>query len=522
MELPHRKSLDSPNPVSRIIGDYDPLLFWPVLTIFLAIVTVGALHPDAMGATLNQIRNFLIFNFSWALLSGVGLTLFFSIYLIFSPYADLKLGRDEDQPEFSFIAWVSMLFSCGLGIGFVFFAVSEPLTHLFQSSHLVDQGISGSFQAIPGAVQMAIFDWGLHAWALFAVGGWAIAFPAYRKGLPLNISTGLYGILGDKCKTSLWGKLADGLGVLGTVGGNAASIGLGVASISFGIFTLFGIELGNLGKAGIMLLIIIAYVCSASSGVERGIKFLSLTNLFLAGCVLFMLLFMGNAPTQYLLNLIIQEFGEYFDGLIRLTFWTDAGNPEQRSWLGWWVIFNWLWWISYVPFCGGFIARISKGRTLREFVLGVLIVPMLLTVIWFSVWGGSAAYTEVTGIVPLWETVQNNFESGIYTLLSTIKGGWWLSLIVLFNMVIFAVTTADSASFFASIQMSRGNQNPKVAMRLLWGLIIGGTGLLFQLLGGFTAIKSLAIVVGFPFFFVSIAFILSVFKMLQAGKAGKL
>lgn len=510
------------NPVARIFGAYDPVLFWPVLSIFTVIVIAGLFFPDAMGNTLSGTRNFLLFNFSWAFLLGVGATLFFAIYLIFSPFADLKLGKADDTPEFSFAAWVAMLFSCGLGIGFVFFAVSEPLTHLYQSSHVVDSNTVGTMKGVPRAVHMAIFDWGLHAWALFAIGGWAIAFPAYRLGLPLNIGTGLYGILGDKCTTSLWGKLADGLGVLGTVGGNAASIGLGVASISFGLQMVFGIELGNMGKAGVMLVIIVAYVWSAASGVEKGIKFLSLTNMCLAGAVVLVLLFFGNAPTQYLLNLFTQGIGEYFSGLVSMTFWSDAGHVEQRDWLGWWVIFNWLWWISYIPFCGGFIARISKGRTLREFILGVLITPMFLTILWFTIWGGSAAYTDVTGVAPLWDGVQKNFEAGIYMLLDTVKGGWWLSLVILVNMVIFAVTTADSASFFASMQMSRGNRNPKIAMRLLWGLAIGVTGLIFQIFGGFKAIKSLAIVVGFPFFFVSIAFIFSVYKMLRAAKAGEM
>ena len=192
-----------------------------------------------------------------------------------------------------------------------------------------------------------------------------------------------------------------------------------------------------------------------------------------------LLLLFGNAPLQYLLNLFTQQFGEYFGNLVQNTFWSDAGNFEQRDWLGWWVIFNWLWWISYIPFCGGFIARISKGRTLREYVLGVMLTPLLLTIFWFSIWGGQAAYTELNDIAPLWQAVQDNPESGVYQLLDTLSIGWWLGVVILFNIVIFAVTTSDSASYFAAMQMSRGNANPSIGMRLLWGMVIGLTGIIF-------------------------------------------
>ena len=413
-----------------------------------------------------------------------------------------------------------MLFSCGMGIGFVFFSVAEPLTHLYQASPVLDMGAAGKAAGVPMAVQMTLLDWGMHGWALFAVAAWAIAFPAYRLGKPMTIATGLYGILGDRCNTSIWGRLANGFGVLGTIGGNAAMIGLGVASISFGLHKLFGLDLGNGGKTLVMLVVIVAYVISAASGVERGIKLLSQTNMIVAGIVLMVLLFFGHAPTQYLLNLMTQEVGDYFGQLVTMSFWSDAAYFEQRDWLGWWVVFYWLWYISYIPFCGGFIARISKGRTLREFIFGVLFVPMLLAIIWFCIWGGSAAYTQIEGIAPLWESVQGNPESGVYLLLETMKGGWWLSLAVLVNIIIFAVTTSDSASFFVAMQMSHGNENPKISMRLLWGVIIGLTGIIFQLTGGFKAIKSLAIVVGAPFFFVGIAFMYSVYRMLISAKAG--
>lgn len=508
--------------LEKLLGVYDAPLFWPVLIAFMSIIICALAFPDTTAKTLVTIRNFLIFNFSWAFLMGVGVTLFFCIFLAVSPFGDLKLGLDTDVPDFSYSAWISMLFSCGLGIGFVFYSVAEPLTHLHQSSHIIDMGMAGKAGGVPKAIEITVMDWGVHGWALFALAAWAIAFPAYRLGKPLTVATGLYGILGDRCNTSIWGRIADGLGALGTIGGNAAMIGLGVASISFGIKTLFGIDLSTGGQAGVMLLLIVAYVISAATGVEKGIKILSQINMVLAGIVLLIILFFGHAPTQYLFNVMTQLCGDYFSNIWEYSFWSDAGNFEQRDWLGWWIVFYWLWWISYIPFCGGFIARISKGRTLREFMFGVIFVPVILAILWFGIWGGSAAYAELNGIIPLWKSVQANPETGVYNLLGSMSGGWWISLIVLFNIIIFAVTTSDSASFFVAMQMSKGDQNPKVAMRLLWGVVIGLTGIIFQLTGGFNAIKSLAIVVGAPFFFVGIAFIFSVYAMLKKAKAGEM
>ncbi|WP_141103668.1 BCCT family transporter [Cobetia sp. QF-1] len=499
-----------------LLGKYDKGLFWPVLITYSLIMTGALLAPKQTGEALSGIRDFLIFNFGWSFLLGVAATLIFCFYLLVSPFGSIRLGPDDSRPDFSYMAWISMIVSCGLGIGFVFFSVAEPLNHLYTSSHVQDLNEVGQQAGVRGAILDTLMNWGMHGWALFAVAAWAIAFPAYRLGQPLTVATGLYGILGERCNTSLWGKLANGLGVIGTIGGNAAMIGLGVASINYALNTLFGIEFGAFGQTMVIMVIIIAYVASAATGIERGIKYLSIINMAMAGAILVAILAFGHAPAQYLLNMMTQQFGDYFSSVFTAQLWTDADNFEQRDWVGWWMIFYWLWYISYIPFCGGFIARISRGRTLREFIFGVVVVPMLLAIVWFSIWGGSAGYAEVNQIVPLWESVQQQPESGIYLLLESMPGGWWLSLMVLFNIVVFAVTTSDSASFFAAMQISNGNENPKIMMRLLWGVIIGITGIVFQLSGGFTAIKSLAIVVGAPFFIVSIAYMFSVYRMLKA------
>ncbi|MCG8567068.1 MAG: BCCT family transporter [Desulfobacterales bacterium] len=522
MEASTEASSENNNPIDRILGRYDKAIFWPVLVTFLSLITCALVYPDATGKTLTGIRNFLLFNFSWAFLLGVALVLFFCFYLALSDYGDLKLGKEDDVPDFSFTTWIAMLFSCGLGIGFVFYGVTEPLNHLYESSRVIDMGLAGKEAGVPKAIEISILGWGIHGWSLFALSAWAIAFPAYRQGKPMTVATGLYGILGDRCNTSIWGRLADGLGTLGTIGGNAAMIGLGVASISYGLETLFGLNLSNLGKAGVMMGLIIAYVISAATGVEKGIRYLSQANMILAACVLLLLLFFGHAPTQYLLNIFTQTLGGYFNHLVDHSFWADARSFEARPWLGWWIVFYWLWWISYIPFCGGFIARISKGRTLKEFIVGVLFVPTVMAILWFSIWGGSAAYAELNGIFPLWDTVKANGEAGVYALLGSMKGGWWISLIVLINITIFAVTTSDSASFFIAMQMSKGRLNPSAPMRVLWGVTLGGIGLCLLASGKLNAIKTMAIVMGAPFFFVVIAYMFSIVKMFKMAEKGEL
>ncbi|MFK5952929.1 MAG: BCCT family transporter, partial [Desulfobacterium sp.] len=355
--------------IEPIFGDYDEKVFYPVVGILLFILAAIMIDSDATKNFFDAINHWLIFNFSWAFLIGVSSAVFFVIWLSLSKYGTMKLGKDTDEPEFSFIAWVSMMFSAGFGLSTLMWCSAEPLYHLYQSSWTIDAGTAGTAAGIPQAMLLTWFDWGFHGWAMFAVGGLAIAFPAYRLGKPMTLGIGLFGILKDKSLTGFWGKTADVLGVISTLGGNSASLGFGVLSIAYGIKHITGIELGTSGTLVAMAMIILAFTISAVSGVERGIKYLSLINIYLGLGMLIYLLIVG--PTGYLFSLITQTLGAYASQFITLSFWTDAANFkegvwEQRSWLNWWVVFYWLWWVSYIPFCSGFIARISKGRTIRE------------------------------------------------------------------------------------------------------------------------------------------------------------
>ena len=509
----------------KVFGDYDEQILYPVLGLLTIIL--GAILIDSEGTqkVFDAINQWLIFNCSSAFLLGVSSVLFFAIWLGVSQYGHMRLGKEDDRPEFSFIAWVAMMFSAGFGLSTLTWCAAEPLYHLYQSSYNIDAGTAGTPAGIPRAMLMTVFDWGVHGWALFAVGGLAIAFPAYRLGKPMNLGIGLYGLLKEKSQTGFWGKLTDVLGVISTLGGNGASLGFGVLAIAYGIKHITGIELGTAGIFVAMLMIIAAFTLSAVSGIAKGIRILSLINIYLGIGMLLFLLIMG--PTTYILSLFTQTLGDYIGNLVSMSFWSDAGNfaegeYKQRDWLNWWTIFYWLWWVSYIPFCSGFIARISKGRTIREYILGTTLVPVLMTMVLFVIWGGNSAYLEVTGAAPMWDNVQKDLGSSLYTLLEAFPLGGILSVVVFFSIVTFGVTTSDSASYFISMQVSKGDPNPKVPMRILWGCLLGGAALLLLATGKLNALKAMAIVAGAPFFFVIIAYMFSIVKMLHMAKRGEL
>lgn len=513
------------NGFKKIVGDYDEKILYPVLGLLAVILIAILVDSDGTKKIFDSINQWLIFNFSSGFLIGVASVVFFTLWVGLSKYGDMRLGKDDDRPEFSFIAWVAMMFSAGFGLSTLSWCAAEPLYHLYQSSYTVDAGTAGTAAGIPQAMVLTIFDWGIHGWALFAVGGLAIAFPAYRLGKPMNLGIGLYGLLKEKSQTSAWGKVCDILGVISTLGGNGASLGFGVLSITYGLKHITGIELGSAGTLVAMAMIIAAFTLSAVSGIKRGIRILSLINIYLGlGMLIFLL---ATGPTLYLLSLFTQTLGDYISNIVSMSFWSDAGNfaegeYKQRSWLNWWVVFYWLWWVSYIPFCSGFIARISKGRTIREYVLGTTLVPVLMTMVLFVIWGGNSAYLEVTKAAPMWENVQNDFGSSLYVLLENFPMGGLLCVLVFFSVVVFGVTTSDSASYFISMQVSKGDPNPKIPMRIFWGCLLGGAALVLLAVGKLNALKAMAIVAGAPFFFVVLAYMVSIVKMLRMAGKGEL
>ncbi|HCY84930.1 MAG TPA: BCCT family transporter, partial [Desulfobacteraceae bacterium] len=376
--------------------------------------------------------------------------------------------------------------------------------------YLAEAGTPG---AATVAMQISLLHWGIHGWACYAIAGLAIGYASYRLGRPLSVANSLYGLIGEQVN-GLLGKIVDFLAAFATIAGIATSLGMGLMSIRFGISQLFGIQLGTGGLTFVMILMIIGYTISAASGIERGIRILSKTNMYLAFVVLLFFIFFG--PTLFIFNSMVESVGQYFDNIIFMSFWSDTMQvASDGKWLGWWTVFYWCWWIAWGPFVGGFVARISKGRTIREFVFGVVLVPLVITIVWFNAVGGTALHAEINGTLEMYKAISADAGSGIFTLLTALPFGTLVSYIVFFNLIIFLVTSADSASFFVAMIVGNGDLNPKIGQRLIWGFFIGAISVLLLISGGLKAVQTASIVAALPFAFVMIGMMISLTKSLM-------
>ena len=495
------------------LGKFDGSLFWTTLILCIAITLWGIIAPDGFSKAVSASQGWISVNFGWFFMLSVAGFIVFLGWVAFSKYGNIPLGQDGEAPDFSFASWIAMLFSCGIGIGFIFWGVAEPLYHYTGTPYLATKNTP---EAVPVAMQISLLHWGIHGWAPYAIAGLAIAYSTYRLKMPLSIANSLVGILGSKTG-SFWGKLVDFLAAFATIAGISTSLGMGLMSIRFGINHVFGADLGTAGLVAVMLILILGYTISAVSGLNRGIKYLSNINMVCAFLVLLFFLFAG--PTIFLLNLMVDSVGEYFQNFIFMTFWTDPmAQASDGKWLGWWTIFYWCWWIAWAPFVGGFVARISKGRTIREFVFGVVLVPFVITVIWFNVIGGGALHAEFTGTLEMYKAISTDAGSGIFTLLTQYPLGSLVSFIVFFNLIVFLVTSADSASFFVGMIISGGELEPSTPLKLIFGFLIGSITVVLLITGGLKALQTASIVAALPFAFVMVGMVGSILVLLKREK----
>ncbi|WP_092223297.1 BCCT family transporter [Desulforhopalus singaporensis] len=492
------------------IGKYDPQLFWSTLVLVAGITLWGIYGEESFSKAMSSAQSWISVKFGWSFMLSVSLFILFLGYMAFSKYGDIPLGQDGELPEFSYSSWIAMLFSCGIGIGFIFWGVAEPLYHYMSPPYLAAKATPG---AAPVALQVSLLHWGIHGWACYAVAGLAIAYTTYRLKLPLSIANSLYGVLGDKAQ-GFWGKLVDFLAAFATIAGIATSLGMGLMSIRFGIKHVFHVELGTTGLVVVTLILVCGYTISAVSGLNRGIKILSNINMVLAFLVLMFFLLAG--PTVFLLNLMVDSVGEYFQNFIFMSFWTDPmAQVSEGKWLGWWTVFYWCWWIAWGPFVGGFVARISRGRTIREFIFGVVFVPLVITIIWFNVVGGTALNAEITGTLEMYKAISADAGSGIFTLLTQYPLGSLVSVVVFFNLIIFLITSADSAAFFVGMIISGGELEPSTPIKLIFGGLIGSITAVLLITGGLKALQTASIVAALPFMFVMIFMMISVYVLLK-------
>ncbi|GAC1035213.1 choline transporter BetT [Pseudomonas sp. No.21] len=456
---------------------------------------VVAIFTEQAGAWLLQAQAWAANSVGWYYLLAMTLYLVFVVVTALSGYGKIKLGADHDEPEFSYLSWAGMLFAAGISITLFFFCVSEPLTHLLQPP----QGEAGGPEAARQAMQLLFLHWGLHGWGVFALVAMALAYFAYRHNLPLALRSALYPLIGKRINGPI-GYTVDAFGIIATVFGLGADMGFGVLHLNAGLDYLFGIPHNQWVQVLLIALMMGAAVLVAVSGVEKGVRVMSDVNMLLACSLLLFVLFAG--PTQHLLNMLVQNVGDYLSAVPAKSFDLYAWNSPS-GWLGDWTVFYWAWWIAWAPFVGLFIARISRGRTIREFVFGVLFIPLGFTLAWMSIFGNSALELVLDhGMTELAVGAIEDPSMVIYKLLETYPWSRTVIAVTVFVSFVFFVTSADSGTVVLSTLSARGGEEgedgPKW-LRVFWGAMTAliTSGLLFA--GSIDALKSAVVLTSLPF-----------------------
>ncbi|HJU97472.1 MAG TPA: BCCT family transporter [Jiangellaceae bacterium] len=475
----------------------DPQIFWIAFAVAALFVLWGALFTDNLAAVAKTVLDWIISTFGWVFILSTALFLAFTLFLAFGRFGHVRLGKDDEKPEFSTLSWIAMMFSAGMGIGLMFFGVAEPISHL--ASPPLGLAEPNTEEAARLAMQYSYFHWALHPWAIYAVVGLALAYSTFRKGRPNLISSTFTSVLGDRVGRGP-GKTIEILAIFATLFGSATSLGLGAAQIDGGLNFLWDVPISAGIQIAVIVVVTVLFILSAVSGVSRGIQYLSNLNGVLAVLLALFLFLVG--PTVFILNNLTESFGGYMNNLIPMSF--RAATFGQKSWLTGWTIFYWAWWISWAPFVGAFIARISRGRTIREFVLGVLLAPSMVTFIWFAVFGGAALELQLSGGADIAAAVSESQEVALFSVLEQFPFEIVTSLVTIFLVALFFISGADAASVVMGMLSCRGTLSPQRGVVITWGALTGLAAIVLLLAGGLVALQQASIIVALPFTFVMV------------------
>jgi len=499
--------VSEPAPPTSSPAAVNPTVFIGAGVLTLLFVLFGVLMPETAAATFNAVQGWITDELGWFYLLVVTGFLIFMAVLALSRYGRIRLGPNHSEPEFSYGAWFAMLFSAGMGIGLVFFGVAEPVTH-FMSPPV---GEPASIPAARAAMRLSYFHWGLHAWAIYAVVGLSLAYFSFRHGLPLSVRSALYPLIGERIHGPI-GHAVDIFAILGTMFGVATSLGLGALQVNAGLAHVLGVPVG-FGTQVVLIAVITALATlSVASGLDKGIRLLSNANLILATVLLLFVFVVG--PTTFLLRTFVQNLGGYIDQFAERSFYMYAYDPND--WLRDWTLFYWGWWIAWSPFVGMFIARISRGRTIREFTLGVLLVPTGFTFAWMTVFGDSALYLHLSGATQaVSQAVQSDVTLALFVFLeqyplATISS--WLAMVLI---VTFFITSADSAALVVSTIAAGGRDNVPVLQRIFWAVSSGVIAAVLLASGGLQALQTAAIASALPFAVVMLLICYGLWRGLQ-------
>lgn len=487
------------------VAKLNPPVFYIASGLVILLLIFASLFPAPADQLFSGMQAAIIDNGSWFYVLTVAIILITVVFLGFSRYGEIKLGPDHATPDYTNLTWFSMLFSAGMGIGLMFFGVAEPVMH-FLAPPAADPA---TVEAARQAMNITFFHWGLHAWSIYAIVALILAFFSYRHGLPLTLRSALYPLIGEKIYGPI-GHAVDIFAVIGTIFGIATSLGYGVLQMNTGLNTLFDVPV-----SAVMQVILIAMVTglagiSVATGLDKGIRRLSELNMSLA--VILMVLVLSLGSTIFLLQALIQNVGAYLSDIVRVTF--NLFAYEKTDWIGGWTIFYWAWWLAWAPFVGLFIARVSRGRSIREFVSGVLLVPVGFSMMWFTFFGNSAIDMILNGgLNALGDAVSNDVAVALFVFLQQFPFGSVLSFIAILMVVIFFVTSADSGALVVNMLCSNGRDDTPLWQRLYWVIGVGLIAAILLLAGGLGALQTMTIASALPF---SVVLLIATYGLIKA------
>ena len=489
----------------------DWVVFGVTAAIAVGFLVWGFLSTPTLSSVSGSALTWTMENTGWLFVVTSSAFVIFVLWLAVSKYGAIPLGRDDEKPEFKTVSWIAMMFSAGMGIGLMFYGVAEPLSHLVTPPP--GTGAPGNPEAMQTAMATTLFHWTLHPWAIYAVVGLAIAYGVYRKGRLQLISAAFAPLIGDRANGPL-GKVIDMLAIFATLFGSAASLGLGALQIRSGLNIVAGISAtGNAVLVIIIAVLTVAFIFSAVSGVAKGIQWLSNINMVLALSLAVFVFIVG--PTVFILNVIPTSLGSYLQDMAMMSARSGAEGPAVDTWLQSWTVFYWAWWLSWTPFVGMFIARISRGRTIRQFVTGVLLVPSVVSLIWFAIFGGAAISIQQSGVDLAGE---GTTEGQLFTLLDQFPFATVASIVVIVLVAIFFVSGADAASIVMGSLSERGTIEPSKATVVFWGAATGAVAAVMLLVGGddaLTGLQTLTILAALPFVLVMVGLAVALVKDLR-------
>ena len=485
----------------------------PSLIFITAVSMLAALFPALTNTVLNQVKQFIFVNLNWIYVWSVTVFVIFLVYLMVGRYGNIRLGRNSSKPEYSFFSWLSMLFAAGMGIGLMYFSVAEPIQHF--SNEVFAAG--SQVQRAKNAQMYTFFHWGVHAWAIYGIVGLSLAYFSYRYRLPLSLRSCFYPLLKDKIKGK-WGNAIDVFALCSTFFGITTTLGFGVVQINSGLQTLNILpESSFIYQLAIVTVLVLLAVISAVSGLDKGVKILSSVNIIAVVVLLLFVVVLG--PSVYIIGSFTEGIGTYINNFFSLTFNTHVYEENTKNWFYDWTILYWAWWISWSPYVGIFIARISKGRTIREFVAAVLIIPTLFNFIWMTVFGNSAIWFDMNVAQGALSSLANDPDALMFRFLEYLPLSSVASILTIAIIIIFFVTSADSGMF---VMNSIATKNARISPKwqtIGWGVLLGGLALLLLKAGGLEALQSMTLITALPFSIIMLLFIVSLVKALSVDRS---